>query len=123
MKCSHDPVVVGSSCSFSCNEEYDLIGSHYRQCSTDTTWNGTDTDCRIKHCPQLSSPPNAVLLQHSCGTSINTRCSFSCNIGYHLESSDSIYTYDRICTITDGVPHWTASKKCRGIFLQNEYNY
>ena len=115
MECSHDPVVVGSTCSFSCNEEYDLIGSSFRQCSTDTTWNGTDTDCRVKQCPQLSSPPNAVLLQSSCGTRINTSCLFSCDIGYYLESGGTIYT--RSCTITDSVPHWTTPHTCRGIVL------
>ena len=121
MECSHNPVVVGSTCLFLCNEEYDLIGSHYRQCLTDTTWNGTDTDCRVKHCPQLLSPPNAVLIQ-SCDTSINTSCLFSCNIGYYLESGGTIYT--RSCTITksttlvtDSVPDWTTPDTCRGIII------
>ena len=111
MECSHDPVMVGSTCSFSCNEEYDLIGSSFRQCLTDTTWNGTDTDCRIKHCPQLSSPPNTLL--QSCGTSIYTSCLFSCDTGYYLESGG--ITYTRSCTITDSVPHWTTPDTCRGI--------
>ena len=114
MECSHDPVVVGSTCSFSCNEEYDLTGSSFRQCLTDTTWNGTDTDCRVKQCPQLSLPPNTVLLQ-SCGTSINTSCWFGCINGYYLESGGNLYT--RSCTITNGVPHWTTPETCRGIIL------
>ena len=112
MQCSDYPVVVNSTCSFTCKDEYDLFGSSIRICGTDTTWNGTGTDCQIKQCPQIQTPPNSVQLQ-SCQTSVNSTCYFSCVPGYFIDSGDA--TYNQVCTFTDGIAFWRAPKECKGI--------
>lgn len=110
MQCSHNKGVIGSVCSFTCNEEYDLIGSFHRKCLADSRWNGTDTDCIVKHCSQLQLSPNAILVQ-SCGTSINSSCLIHCKAGYFLDSGSSIYTQS--CTMTNGLVHWTPPEVCK----------
>ena len=112
-------MVVGSMCSFTCNDEYDLIGSSYRKCLADSRWNGTDTDCTVKHCSQLQLSPNAILVQ-SCGTSINSSCLFTCNVGYFLESGSNIYTQS--CTMSDGLAYWTPSEVCKSKCNENTCN-
>ena len=114
IQCSHNPLVVGSTCSFTCNEEYNLIGSSVRQCLTDTTWNGSITDCKVKHCPQLQLSPNAVQVW-SCDSSINSTCPFVCKDGYFIDSGDT--TYSQACAMTEGIAQWTLPKICKGMSL------
>ena len=113
MQCSDYPVVVNSTCSFTCKDEYDLFGSSVRLCGTDTTWNGTGTDCQIKQCPQIQASPNSVQLQ-SCQMSVNSSCFFSCIPGYFIDSASDA-TYNQVCTFTDGVAYWTAPENCKSM--------
>ena len=110
MQCSDYPVVVNSTCSFTCKDEYDLFGSSVRLCDTDTTWNGTGTDCQIKQCPQIQTPPNSVQLQ-SCQTSVNSSCLFGCISEYFIASGGIFY--NQTCTISDEIAHWTAPEECK----------
>ena len=35
----------GDTCSYTCNNDYELTGSDTRICLTDGTWNGSDAAC------------------------------------------------------------------------------
>uniref|UniRef100_A0A1X7TT31 EGF-like domain-containing protein n=1 Tax=Amphimedon queenslandica TaxID=400682 RepID=A0A1X7TT31_AMPQE len=111
MQCSDYPVVVNSTCSFTCKDEYDLFGSSVRLCGTDTTWNGTNTDCQIKQCSEIQTLPNSVQLQ-SCQTSVNSTCFFSCVPGYFIDSATDA-TYNQECIVTEGVALWTPPEICK----------
>ena len=34
------------TCTFTCNDGYELTGSHNRRCRSSKTWSGSDTMCR-----------------------------------------------------------------------------
>ena len=38
---------VGDTCTFTCNDGYELTGSVNRSCQIDGTWSGTETNCTL----------------------------------------------------------------------------
>jgi len=39
--------VFEDTCTFSCDDNYDLVGSETRTCQSDRTWSGTEATCTL----------------------------------------------------------------------------
>jgi len=81
-RCSNLP---GQTCIFSCDRGFKVAGSVTGKCSSNGTWNGTQTHCNAVTCPALEAPFNGMRLSCS-GKTIeyyNTVCLFSCGTGFN----------------------------------------
>ncbi|KAI8491498.1 hypothetical protein Bbelb_306980 [Branchiostoma belcheri] len=97
-----------STCTFSCNNGYELATERERHCQADATWSGHNTRCIGVRCPALSAPANGVMTCDS-GSSFRhpETYSFTCNDGYQLYTGSS----SRTCQANGA---WTGSSpSCR----------
>nr|XP_006821958.1 PREDICTED: CUB and sushi domain-containing protein 3-like [Saccoglossus kowalevskii] len=99
----------GSVCTYYCNANYYLVsGSKQRDCGAGGRWSGTEANCQIRRCDILMPPVNGDLRCRG-GDIPGSTCTYTCNVGYYLESG----TETRRCR-ADG--HWTGSEaRCRAI--------
>nr|XP_018667880.1 sushi, von Willebrand factor type A, EGF and pentraxin domain-containing protein 1-like isoform X2 [Ciona intestinalis] len=76
-----------STCTFFCENGYDLIGSASRKCQESHSWTGLDVTCTFVTCPDLNDLRNGEM---TCTDSNNFRsdCTFLCNDGYNLVGSN-----------------------------------
>ncbi|XP_071382234.1 E-selectin [Centroberyx affinis] len=97
MECS-DPLGSSSyqsTCVFSCEEGYVLVGSQSNslQCEASGHWNDSEPSCVAVQCPVLQEPDNGFV---SCGEDVELRfiygntCNFSCAAGYRLVGSSTV---------------------------------
>ncbi|XP_040895372.1 E-selectin-like [Toxotes jaculatrix] len=93
-KCSQSSTELwtGSSCSFSCEEGFELQGADIIQCSQDGQWSKAIPTCKAVQCPALQKLENGVV---SCGHAnerfiYGNTCSFSCAPGYRLVGPSSV---------------------------------
>ncbi|XP_056890076.1 E-selectin-like [Takifugu flavidus] len=117
MACT-DPLAFSSyqsSCVFTCDEGYTLIGSNSLQCQASGIWNSSQPFCAAVQCPALQELENGLT---SCGDdedrkfSYGNTCSFSCAPGYQLVGPTTI-----TCT---SVAAWTESTpRCVAITCKN----
>uniref|UniRef100_H2Y785 Sushi domain-containing protein n=1 Tax=Ciona savignyi TaxID=51511 RepID=H2Y785_CIOSA len=78
-----------SSCRFTCDIGYELlVGSSIRSCGEDGLWSGSQVSCELIVCDLYPALENGRI---SCsnGARYNSRCSFTCDIGYELVGSQS----------------------------------
>ena len=76
-------------CTFQCNEGYELQGSVIRQCEASGEWSGNETQCNIRHCPDITTlVPNS----RSCDTSYTSTCMVECEDGYNRSGDSSQYS-------------------------------
>ena len=85
---NNQPLQYQDYCTFQCNDGYELQGSEVRQCEASGEWNGSRTQCNIRHCPNITTLiPNS----RSCDTSYTSTCMMECEDGYiRLGDSPSI---------------------------------
>ncbi|XP_065916128.1 adhesion G protein-coupled receptor E2-like isoform X2 [Dysidea avara] len=76
------------TCTFSCDQGYELSGSETRTCQSNTTWNGTDVMCTPVSCQQLATAPNNGMIDCT-GNMFEDTCTFSCDQGYELNGSEN----------------------------------
>ncbi|XP_032382005.1 LOW QUALITY PROTEIN: E-selectin-like [Etheostoma spectabile] len=88
-----------STCSFSCEEGFELQGAHTTQCSEDGQWSKAIPTCKAIGCPAPEIPTSA---QISCTPSLSSLvsavtphplgmvCIFSCEEGYELQGALSM---------------------------------
>jgi len=76
-------------CNFSCNVGYSLVGSPIRSCQENGSWSGEKSHCQAINCSSLPDPLNGSKTGCTNITSepFDTRCKFSCNVGYSLVGS------------------------------------
>ena len=56
INCSNNqPLQYQDTCTFQCNDGYELEGSVMRQCEASGEWSGTSTQCNILHCPNITT--------------------------------------------------------------------
>ena len=108
--CSDKTVVVGSNCSFVCNEGYQLQGSQSRVCLPDTSWSGLQTECRVMECPNLVAPQHSTIVQ-SCSSIINSTCFLSCIQDYYHENG---VLFEQTCLFKNGIAKWSEATVCKG---------
>ncbi|XP_035953897.1 P-selectin isoform X9 [Halichoerus grypus] len=76
----------GSSCRFSCEEGFALVGSEVVQCTASGLWTAAAPVCEALQCHDLPAPNKAqVNCSHPFGAfRYQSTCSFTCNEGLHL---------------------------------------
>ncbi|KAL2301710.1 hypothetical protein Nmel_011101 [Mimus melanotis] len=94
LNCSHlhGDFTFGSTCAFSCQEGFVLMGQESRVCTATGTWTGDTPHCEAKACPMLSAPEKGELnCSHLHGDfTFGSTCAFSCQTGFALVGSDSL---------------------------------
>ena len=78
-------IQIGNTCQFTCDNGYVLEGSQARECQSDLTWSGGDTQCQPGICPVISTPHVNVL--QPCSGSLESSCSLRCEIGYKFTTA------------------------------------
>ncbi|XP_014730175.1 PREDICTED: P-selectin-like [Sturnus vulgaris] len=80
----HGDFTFGSTCAFSCQTGFVLMGPESRECTATGTWTGDPTHCKAISCPELSPPSRGQLsCSHVYGNfSYNSTCAFSCEEGF-----------------------------------------
>uniref|UniRef100_A0A8C2UIF8 Sushi domain-containing protein n=1 Tax=Coturnix japonica TaxID=93934 RepID=A0A8C2UIF8_COTJA len=91
LNCSHPHgnFTFGSTCGFSCQPGFELMGSHSRDCMATGTWAGDASQCQgravvVTDCPVLDAPSHGYLYcSHPYGNfTFNSTCTFSCKEGF-----------------------------------------
>ncbi|NXD65994.1 LYAM3 protein, partial [Eolophus roseicapillus] len=111
LNCSHlhGDFAFGSTCAFSCQAGFALMGPESRQCTAMGTWTGDAPRCEAVACPVLSAPEQGKL---NCSHlhrnfTFGSTCAFSCQTGFALMGPESLE-----CTATGT---WTGdSPQCEG---------
>lgn len=120
LDCSQDQeeFSVGSTCRFSCNKEFELVGSKTVECMASGRWSAPPPTCKgvtslpnpEVRCPALTTPGQGTMFcRHHLGSfGPNTTCHFGCKTGFTLRGANSLR-----CR-TSG--QWTAvTPACRAI--------
>lgn len=76
-KCSSGSVAIGSSCSFSCNQGFRLIGADSITCGSDGRWSAPVPSCQPSTCPPLTS--NGMLVGQCNQAVFGANCSVICD--------------------------------------------
>ncbi|XP_037362418.1 P-selectin [Talpa occidentalis] len=104
MTCLHSARTfpLWSSCSFSCQEGFELVGPEEVQCTASGMWTASAPVCKATACEPLESPTHGSL---DCSPSLqafqyNSSCSFHCAEGFILIGADIVR-----CT---NLGQWTA---------------
>ncbi|NXW97601.1 LYAM3 protein, partial [Larus smithsonianus] len=111
VNCSHHhgDFAFGSTCAFSCQTGFVLMGPESRECTATGTWTGDAPRCEAVTCPVLNAPDQGKM---NCshlhgGFAFGSMCAFSCQMGFVLMGSES-----RECmatgTWTEDSPHCEA---------------
>ncbi|NXM71505.1 LYAM3 protein, partial [Serilophus lunatus] len=93
LNCSHlhGNFAFGSTCAFSCQTGFALMGSESRKCTATGTWTGDTAQCEAIACPVLHSPDQGeVKCSHHHGNfTFGSTCAFSCQMGFALIGPES----------------------------------
>ena len=111
LSCSNG-IKTNSTCSYSCDVGYQLIGSSQRTCQTTRFWSGVPTLCCPLQCPQLNPPDNGYI-QLPCSRDYLSKCSVRCFHGYNITNGSNTFSCDLINTTT---VEWTPFGKCESKF-------
>ena len=119
----------GTTVRFHCNENYALVGNPTRVCQQNSTWNGSEPECRseyllasanhssycntaisiVETCEELVVPENGSItyapLNSSPRKPLQTVAIYSCDEGYSLNLSSFIRI--RVCEESEGTPIWS----------------
>nr|CAB3266741.1 sushi, von Willebrand factor type A, EGF and pentraxin domain-containing protein 1-like [Phallusia mammillata] len=77
-----------SSCDFTCEETYEMIGAQSRSCGTNGQWTSKKPTCKKIECPHLAPLENGEIICKDMTYSPTSRaymdeqCGFKCNDGY-----------------------------------------
>uniref|UniRef100_A0A8C5U0A4 p-selectin n=1 Tax=Malurus cyaneus samueli TaxID=2593467 RepID=A0A8C5U0A4_9PASS len=93
LDCSHlhRDFAFGSTCAFSCQTGFVLMGSQSRECTATGTWTGDATRCEVIVCPVLSAPAQGEMnCSHLHGDfTFGSTCAFFCQTGFVLMGPQS----------------------------------
>uniref|UniRef100_A0A8C0IGA8 Selectin P n=1 Tax=Bubo bubo TaxID=30461 RepID=A0A8C0IGA8_BUBBB len=111
LNCSHlhGDFTFGSTCVFSCQTGFVLMGLESRKCTAMGTWTGDSPRCEAISCPVLSAPDRGELnCSHFHGDfNFRSTCAFSCQTGFALTGPET-----RECTAAGT---WTGdTPRCEG---------
>uniref|UniRef100_A0A670HRM2 p-selectin n=1 Tax=Podarcis muralis TaxID=64176 RepID=A0A670HRM2_PODMU len=114
--CSHpyDRFAYHSSCIFSCNSGFELVGSEELECTDQGNWSRDVPICEAVKCPGLPKPDNGHLnCTHPLGHfAYGSSCNVSCSAGFQLLGQEMLD-----CTAQG---RWTEQlPQCQGQCQQN----
>ncbi|XP_038054990.1 uncharacterized protein LOC119727201 [Patiria miniata] len=111
--CNDQDYSIGTECSFTCNEGFQLANDGPIICNVtedgQAMWRGGTPECEAipvteSFCIAPNSPTNGQVVCADPEYSIGTECSLNCNEGFQLANDEPI-----ICEITeDGEPVWSS---------------
>ncbi|XP_057258404.1 P-selectin [Pezoporus wallicus] len=111
LNCSHlhGDFAFGSTCVFSCQMGFALMGPESRECTATGTWTGDAPHCEAVACPLLSAPDQGKLnCSHLHGNfTFGSTCAFSCQTGFTLMGPESL-ACTAMGTWTGDSPHCEA---------------
>ncbi|XP_026014081.1 P-selectin-like [Astatotilapia calliptera] len=101
MQCSESETELrpNSTCSFSCEEGFELQGANTIKCSEDGQWNENIPTCKAKGCPAPEVPTNGQIscspslssfLSHDTPHPLGMVCHFTCDEGHELQGAHSM---------------------------------
>ncbi|XP_072552073.1 E-selectin [Salminus brasiliensis] len=85
MVCSGDSPNYSSSCSFSCDDGFQLNGAPEMSCTESAQWSQEMPYCEAIRCPTLEGPVNGRMTCSGDSVSYGSSCSFSCDDGFYLK--------------------------------------
>ena len=117
--CDGDHVTM-TTCIFSCDPGYSLVGSTERTCQPNNSWTGSDTSCDIMLCDELESSDNGFVML-PCPMEYQSVCTVGCNDGYYIDGPNP---YTQTCDIggNNGAVEWTSAPVCRSKQLCLSYS-
>ncbi|XP_070554221.1 sushi, von Willebrand factor type A, EGF and pentraxin domain-containing protein 1-like [Ptychodera flava] len=86
---------LGTTCTFTCDMGYDLVGSSDSKCEMKNRaegWTNAVPICRVKFCPSLGRQKLFIIRPPSCetmGMRYQSVCVYECNAGYVLRGEDT----------------------------------
>ncbi|XP_070554253.1 sushi, von Willebrand factor type A, EGF and pentraxin domain-containing protein 1-like [Ptychodera flava] len=86
---------IGTTCSFTCEHGYRLVGATVRRCEAKTrdgVWSGAQSECQVMTCPPLNSNKLIKIRPPSCKTNAmryQSVCVYECQDGYELQGNDT----------------------------------
>ncbi|KAM4575506.1 E-selectin-like [Fundulus diaphanus] len=83
-----------STCSFSCEPGFELLGANTTTCSQDGHWSEATPTCSAVRCLLLDAPENGHINCSERQPVFNSQCSFTCNQDFSLDGHE-ILTCDR----------------------------
>ena len=84
----NQPLQYQDTCTFQCDDGYEVEGSVMRQCEASGEWSGTSTQCNILHCPVT-----VVANSRPCDdTSYTSTCMVECEDGYNRSGDSCQYS-------------------------------
>ncbi|XP_027468797.1 P-selectin isoform X7 [Zalophus californianus] len=112
MTCLHsaEAFQYGSSCRFSCEEGFALVGSEVVECTASGVWTAAAPVCEAVQCPLLEAPGKGSMdcVHPLAAFAYGSSCKFECAPGYQVRGWASIR-----CT---GSGQWTApSPACEAL--------
>jgi CUB/sushi domain-containing protein len=78
-------VTVGSTATYTCNDNYQLMGASTRMCQPDGTWSGEEPMCIEIECPTLDDIPNGSV--DITGVTVGSTATYTCNDNYQLKGA------------------------------------
>ncbi|XP_032082029.1 P-selectin isoform X2 [Thamnophis elegans] len=94
LKClhPHSHFAYGSSCNFSCNAGFQLVGQATLDCTALGNWTQEMPFCKAVQCPPLKNPENG---KENCSNPYGhfayySSCTFSCDSGFELAGSEKL---------------------------------
>ncbi|XP_039204906.1 P-selectin-like isoform X1 [Crotalus tigris] len=99
LKClhPHSHFAYGSTCNFSCNAGFQLVGLPTLACTALGNWTQEMPFCKAVQCPPLKNPENG---KENCSDPYGhfayySSCMFSCNFGFELAGSEKLNCTDQ----------------------------
>lgn len=83
-----------STCKFTCDTGYVMVGSASSTCNADKTWGSEAPECERKKCNQLTRPDNGHNMSCSEGNFYGSRCSFTCDRGFKIDGEETLECTD-----------------------------
>ncbi|KAM3840194.1 P-selectin-like isoform 7-T7 [Vipera latastei] len=93
----HSHFAYGSTCNFSCNVGFQLVGLATLDCTASGNWTQEMPFCKAVQCPPLKNPENGKEnCSHPYGHfAYYSSCIFSCNSGFELAGSEKLNCTDQ----------------------------
>ena len=86
-QCDQPVLFEGMSCSYTCHNGFQLVGSQVRSCIVNENWTGDESKC-VRTCNPLFKPPHGNIVPNFCASYPQLafgNCFFKCNMGFELK--------------------------------------
>ena len=110
--------VFEDTCTFSCNEGYELQGSNNGTCLADQSWSGGDPICEPLTCSDVTMVADNIMISSTCDMTYQSHCTVSCDEGYTGDDVTYLCDITSDPTMVDWVPIGGVDVMCKRGLLQ-----